>query len=122
MFWSLQKVNVLGEALEKYFASGGAVRQDKESLNDFEQCLAVHFRDIKRALAELGSGTSEAPSEIYVRLEASDIATLKAQTASYKLPDVMIVLRKMWGGESLSVKDQDRRRTAKAYVAASDEE
>ena len=120
-----QKVDVLGEALEKYFASGDAVRHDRENLHDFEQRISVHFRDIKRALAELGSGATDVPSEIYgwfllnkhVRLEASDVATLKAQTASYKLADVMIALRKMWGGDSLAIKDQDRRRTAKAFLA-----
>ena len=32
-----QKVDILGEALEKYFASGDAVRHDRENLNDFEQ-------------------------------------------------------------------------------------
>ena len=123
-------MDVLDEALEKYFASGDAVRHDRENLNDFEQRIAVHFRDIKRALAELDSGTSEVPSEIYgwfllnkhVRLDASDIATLKAQTSGYKLSDVWVALRRMWGGDSLSVKDQDRRRTAKAYMAAVGEE
>ena len=125
-----QKVDVLGEALEKYFTSGDAVRQDRENLNDFEQRIAVHFRDIKRALAELGSGTSEVLTEIYgwfllnkhVRLDASDVATLKAQTASYKLSDVWVALRRMWGGDSLATKDQDRRRTAKAFVATTGEE
>ena len=57
-----------------------------------------------------------------MRLDASDIATLKAQTSSYKLSDVWVALRRMWGGDSLSVKDQDRRRTAKAYMAAVGEE
>ena len=120
-----QQVDILGEAFEKYFQSGDAVRQDRESLTDFEQRLSVHFRDIRRALQELGS-TSEVPQEIYgwfllnkhVRLDPSDIATLKSQAASYKLPDVWAALRKMWGGDSLVIKDQERKRSGKAFVAA----
>ncbi|CAE7762910.1 unnamed protein product, partial [Symbiodinium pilosum] len=49
-----QQVDILGEAFEKYFQSGEVVRKDKESLNDFEQRLAVFTRDIERALTELG--------------------------------------------------------------------
>ena len=118
-----QQVDILGEAFEKYFQSGEVVRKDKENLNDFEQRLAVFTRDIERALTELGV-TDKVPSEIYgwfllnkhVRLEPSDVATLKSQTASYKLPDVLQALRKMWGGESLVVKDGERHR-GKAYMA-----
>ena len=96
-----QHVDVLGEAFEKYFQSSEVTRQERENLNDFEQRLAVFARDIKRALLEMGT-SDNVPSEIYgwfllnkhIRLEPSDIATLKSQTSSYKLPDVLAALRK----------------------------
>ena len=59
-----QQVDVLGEPFEKYFQSSEVTRRDKESLNDFEQRLAVYTRDIKRALQEMGTST-EVPPEIY---------------------------------------------------------
>ncbi|CAE7390554.1 PORB, partial [Symbiodinium natans] len=124
-----QQVDILGEAFEKYFQSGDAIRQDRECLTDFEQRVSVHFRDIARALQEMGTSV-EVPSEIYgwfllnkhIRLEPSDVATLKSQTASYKLADVWKALRKMWGGDSLVVKDQERKKSAKAYMAVEEYE
>ena len=116
-----QQVDVLGEAFEKYFQSAEVIRHDKENLNDYEQRLQVFLRDIQRALSEIGA-TEKVPTEIYgwfllnkhIRLEPSDVATLKSQSASYKLEDVLQALRKMWGGESLTQKDQERRRSATA--------
>ena len=116
-----QQVDVLGEAFEKYFQSAEVIRLDKENLNDYEQRLQVFLRDIQRALSEIGA-TEKVPTEIYgwfllnkhIRLEPSDVATLKSQSASYKLEDVLKALRKMWGGESLTQKDQERRRSATA--------
>ena len=107
-----QQVDVLREAFEKYFQSSEVTRHERENLNDFEPRLAVFTRDIKRALQEMGT-SDNVPSKIYgwfllnkdIRLEPSDIATLKSQTSSYKLPDVLTALRKMWGGDSLSLKD-----------------
>ena len=121
-------MDILGEAFEKYFQIGDAIRQDKETLTDIEQRITAHFRDIKRALQELGTEV-EIPSEIYgwfllnkhVRLDPSDVATLKSLAPSYKLADVWTALRKMWGGDSLAIKDQERRRTSKAYAATSAE-
>ena len=109
------------------------VRQDRENLNDYEQRLQVYFRDIERALQELGSGDQKVPPEIYgwfllnkhIRLEHSDVATLKSQTTTYKLEDVLQALRKMWGGESLVLKDQERKRTnhaAKTYLVDDDDD
>ena len=81
----------------------------------------MYFRDIQRALTEIGA-SEKVPSEIYgwfllkkrIRLEPSDVARLKSQSSSYKLEDVMKALRKMWGGDSLVHKDQERRRTTAA--------
>ena len=83
----------------------------------------MYYRDISRALPELGN-TTYVPSEIYgwfllkkhVWLNLSDLATLKSQAKWYKLESVLSALRKMWGGESLAVKDQERRRASKAHM------
>ena len=126
-----QQVDILGEAFEKYFQSPEVVRRDKDSLNDYEHRLAAFTRDIQRALNELGS-CGQVFSEIYgwfllnkhVRLEPSDIATFKSQTASYKLPDVLQALQKMWGGESLVARDQERHASgkSKACLAMDDDD
>lgn len=39
-----------------------------------------------------------------MKLDHSEVATVKAQASSCKLDDVLGALRKMWGGESLSIK------------------
>ena len=75
--------------------------------------------------------TNTVPSEIYgwfainklFRLDATDIAMVKAQTASYKLDDVLIAMRKMWGGDSLSKRDAEKRKgpsATKTFVATAE--
>ena len=101
-----QQVDMLGEALRRYFQSADVTRRDHECLNDFEQRLSLYLREIKRALAELGT-ESQVPSEIYgwfllhqhIRLEPSDVATIKSAAGSYKLDSVQETLRRMWGGQ-----------------------
>ena len=118
-----QQVDILGEAFEKYFNSGDPIRLEKETLTDYEQRVSVHFRDIARALQEMGTQAS-VPTEIYgwlllnkhIRLEPSDVATVKSQANSYRLDDVWSALRRMWGGDSLTVKDMERRKL-KTYMA-----
>ena len=104
---------------ENFFQTGWAARHDKQNLIDFEQRLSMYYRDISRALPELGN-TTYVPSEIYgwfllkkhVRLDLSDLATLKSQAKWYKLESVLSALRTMWGGESL----EERRRASKAHM------
>ena len=43
---------------------------------------------------------------------------MKAQASSYKLEDVMASLQKMWGGESLAEKHQEKKRRAGAAKTA----
>ena len=113
-----QHVDLLGDALQQYFQSGEATRKDMESLNDHEQRHAVLIRDIKKAMDEMGV-KNEVPTEIYgwfavnklLRLEPSDIAVVKAQAPSYKLEDIMLSMRKMWGGDSLAMKDAERKKS-----------
>ena len=121
-----QQVDLLGDALEKYFQLGDAMRKDGESLNDFEQRHAVFVRDIAKAMAEVGSEKVGVPTEIYgwyvinrlMKLDHSEVAMVKAQASSYKLDDVLGALRKMWGGESLSRRDKEHRKGSshRAYV------
>ena len=106
-----------------YFNSGDAIRLEKETLTDYEQRVSVHFRDIARALQEMGT-TATVPTENdgwlllnkHIRLEPSDVATVKSQASSYRLDDVWTALRKMWGGDSLTIKDMERRKL-KTYMA-----
>ena len=121
-----QHVDLLGDALQQYFQSNESTRKDMESLNDFEQRHAVLIRDIKKAMIELGV-TNEVPSEIFgwfvlnqlMRLDPSDAAVIKAQSPSYKLEDIMTSMRKMWGGDSLAMKDAEKKKhgTGRSYLA-----
>ena len=122
-----QQVNSLGDALGKYFQSGEAVRRDGENLVDYELSHAALLQDMTKALREVGS-TSAVPPEIFgwfalnqfVRMDPSDVATVKSHAASYKFEDVMTAMRKVWGGESLAEKDGERKRRyggAKTYMA-----
>ena len=121
-----QQVDLLGDALEKYFQLGDAMRKDGESLNDFEKRHAVCVRDIAKAMAEVGSEKVSVPTEIYgwyvinrlMKLDHSEVAMVKAKASSYKLDDVLGALRKMWGGESLSHRDKEHQKGSshRAYV------
>eukprot|EP00435_Cladocopium_sp_Y103_P063867 s1251_g25.t1 len=121
-----QQVDLLGDALQQYFQSGEATRKDMENLNDYEQRHAVLVRDIKKAMTEMGV-KNEVPTEIYgwfvinklLRLDPSDIAVVKAQAPSYKLEDIMTSMRKMWGGDSLVMKDSEKKKgtTGRNYMA-----
>ena len=126
-----QHVDVLGDALQQYFQSGEASRKDMENLNDYEQRHAALVRDIKKAMDEMGV-RNEVPSEIYgwfmvnrlLRLDYSDVAVIKAQSPSYKLEDIMASLRKMWGGDSLALKDSEKKKSGvgKSFMADIHEE
>lgn len=96
-----QEVDLLGDALQQYFQSVEVYRRDGENLNDFEQRHASYLRDITKAMSENGKSGS-VPSEIYgwfvinklLKLEATDIAMVKAQASSYKLDDVLAAMQK----------------------------
>lgn len=123
-----QEVDLLGDSLQQYFQSGDAVRREGESLNDYEQRHSVFIRDIRKAMVDIGCKDS-VPEEIYgwfminkhLRLDATDMAMIKAQTQSYKLTDVMQVMRKMWGGDSLTHRDHDRKKHGRMYLTTLEE-
>lgn len=121
-------MDLLGDALQQYFQSGEAVRKDGENLNDYEQRHSVFVRDIRKAMQDIGCKDS-VPSEIYgwflinklLRLDPTDLAVVKAQASSYKLSDVQAALQKMWGGDSLTLRDADKKRQhgqSRSYLAA----
>ena len=127
-----QDVDVLGEALGRYFQSGEGVRREGENLSDYALRHAMLLREMTKALAEVGT-SSKVPPEIFgwfvmnqfIRLDPSDVATIKAQTSSYRLEDVMKSLQKMWGGDSLVEKDLERKRRGghtKTYLVNLDED
>lgn len=122
-----QEVDLLGDALQQYFQTNEVIRREGENLNDYEQRHSSYVRDITKAMTEIGCKES-VPTEIYgwfminklLRLDASDVAVVKAQTESYRLEDVMKAMRKMWGGESLVLRDQDRKKqhSSRNYMSA----
>ena len=86
-----QDVDVLGDALGRYFQSGEAVRRDGENLSDFELRHSTLVREMSKAMQEVGTSAS-VPSEIfgwfllnqYLQLDPSDIATVKSLAGTYK--------------------------------------
>ena len=112
-----QQVDLLGDALQQYFQTADAFRREGENLNDYEQRHAVFVRDIRKAMLEIGCKET-VPTEIYgwfainklLRLDSTDVAMVKAQAQPYKLDDVMSAMRKMWEGDSLSLRDAEKKR------------
>ncbi|CAL1141395.1 unnamed protein product, partial [Cladocopium goreaui] len=112
-----QKVDVLGDALGVYFQKSEIVRKDGEVWNDFEARHAAKVRDINKALVAVGA-KGDTPSEIwgwfllhqFVRLEPSDVATVKSFAKNYQLDEVCRAMRQLWGGDSLALRDQERKK------------
>ena len=102
-----EDVDVLGDALGRYFQSGEAVRKDGENLADFELRHGALVREMSKAMKEVGTSSS-VPTEIfgwfilnqYLQLDPSDVATVKSLAGSYKQEDVFRALHRMWGGDS----------------------
>ena len=59
-----QDVDVLGDALGRYFQSGEAVRKEGENLSDFELRHSALVREMSKAMREVGTSSS-VPSEIF---------------------------------------------------------
>ena len=123
-----QKVDLLGEALGAYFQRSDVSRRDGENWSDFEARHDAFIREINKALREIGS-SSTVPTEIFgwfmlhqfLRLEPSDLATIKSVAATYKLEDIYTAMRKLWGGEALALKDQERKKAKLNKTFAMDE-
>ena len=112
-----QKVDLLGDALGKYFQRSDVARRDGECWSDYEIRHGAFVREINKALNEVGAKVP-VPAEIYgwflvhqfLKLEPSDIATVKSVAASYKLEDISAAMTKLWSGDSLAQKDQERKK------------
>ena len=111
------KVDTLGDALSSYFQSSKVARQDGESWSDYEVRHDQYVREINKALREVGS-SAIVPPEIYgwfllhqyMRLEPSDVATVKSVANGYKLDEIYGAMRKLWNGDTLVVKDAERKK------------
>ena len=76
----------------------------------------VTIREIAKALKEMSAG--EVLSEVFGRfvlnhyagLEPSDVATVKSVAQTHKLEDINATMRKLWSGDSLAQKDQEKKR------------
>ena len=112
-----QKVDRLGDSLGLYFQRGDVPRRDGESWTDYEIRHSMYVQAINKALKAVGS-TATVPSEIFgwfllhqfLRLEPSDAATVKSVAASYKLEDISNAMSKLWSGESLALKDLEKKK------------
>ena len=115
------KVDVLGDALATYFQKNDMVRKDQENWNDFEARFDALLRDVNKAIKEVNT-SAVIPPEIhgwfllhqFIRLEPSDVASVKSIAKTYKLEDVVQAMRQMWGGDSLAQKDVERKKNKQA--------
>ena len=115
------KVDVLGDALATYFQKNDMVRKDQENWNDFEARFDALLRDVNKAIKEVNT-SAVIPPEIhgwfllhqFIRLEPSDVASVKSIAKTYKLEDVVQAMRQMWGGDSLAQKDLERKKNKQA--------
>lgn len=121
------KVDMIGDALSAYFRKGEVTRREGESWADFEIRHGHYIREIAKALKEMSAG--EVPSEVfgwfvlnhYAGLEPSDVATVKSVAQTYKLEDINATMRKLWSGDSLAQKDQEKKRAKNASRAMMNE-
>ena len=122
-----QKVDRLGDALGAYFQRDQVSRKDGESWSDYEIRHSAYIRDITKALQAVGS-TAVVPPEIYgwfmvhqfLRLDPSDVATVKSVAASYKLDDISNAMSKLWSGDTLAQKDAERKKQKASRIMMSE--
>ena len=75
----------------------GGVSQKGEEIHDYETRFRALVRKIEKALKAVGSSKKSArrgvrmvsPMNVYMRLEASDTATVRGTASSYKMEDVL---------------------------------
>lgn len=112
-----QKVDLLGDSMSAYFQKGDMVRKENETWSDYEARHSQAVREINKSLKAVGA-TTDVPSEIwgwfmlhqFLRLEATEIATVKSTTKSYKLDSLNESMRQLWGGDSLVSRDQEEKK------------
>lgn len=111
------KIDVLGDLFTDVFVKRETLRREGEELSDYEPRFRQLIRKLDKAIKDTGTD-GKIPSElygwlllnIYMRLDASDLANVRGRADSYKLEDIMNTLKKMWSGNGLSMKDQERKK------------
>ena len=114
------KVDVLGDAFAELFVRKDVYRRDGEEMSDYESRYRALVRKVEKALTAVASG-NKMPSEvfgwfllnIFIRLDTSDTANVKAKAATYALDDVLSALSTMWSGGSLAQRDAELKRRRK---------
>ena len=125
------KVDLMGDALRDFFQKADVSRKEGEEFVEYIPRYRSYVKAIENALKDLPDAQSM-PTEFYgwylltmgMNLEPSDVANIKARTASYKLADIENTIKTMWSGGGLAQKDQDRKRwksMGKNYLAQSDQ-
>ena len=108
------KVDLLGDMFSEFFLRREAYRKDSEEINDYETRYKNMVRRMEKAIKETNS-EAQMPQEvygwfllnIYMRMSPSDTANVRGRITSYKLNDVMEVLRAMWSGGGLASRDAE---------------
>ena len=114
------KVDLLGDAFTELFIKKDVYRREGEELSDYESRFRILVCKAEKALTAVSS-SNRMPSEvfgwfllnIYMKLDPSDTANVKAKAASYALADVLSALNTMWSGGSLAQRDAELRRRRK---------
>ena len=108
------KVDLLGDMFSEFFLRRDAFRKDSEEINDYETRYKNMVRRMEKAIKETNS-EAQMPQEvygwfllnIYMKMSPSDTANVRGRIKSYKLKDVMDVLRAMWSGGGLASRDAE---------------
>ena len=108
------KVDLLGDMFSEFFLRRDAYRKDSEEINDYETRYKNMVRRMEKAIKETNA-EAQMPQEvygwfllnIYMKMSPSDTANVRGRIKSYKLKDVMDVLRAMWSGGGLASRDAE---------------
>lgn len=113
-----EKVDVLGDMFTEFFLKKDSHRKDGEDLADYEPRFRQLVRRLDKAVAETGTQGKIPPElygwfllNVYMKMDASDMANVRGKADSYKLDDILTALKKMWSGGGLSLRDAERKKT-----------
>ena len=113
-----EKVDVLGDMFTEFFLKKDSHRKEGEDLADYEPRFRQLVRRLDKAVAETGTQGKIPPElygwfllNVYMKMDASDMANVRGKADSYKLDDILTALKKMWSGGGLSLRDAERKKT-----------
>ena len=111
-----EKVDLLGDAFTDFFIRRDAQRRDGEELSDYSLRFAALVRRLDRAVKQSGSeGRILAELHgwfllnVYMKMDASDIANVRGRSDCYRLEHVLQALNRMWSGGGLTQKDAEKK-------------